>query len=147
MLERDGMHRPAAREHGGSADDALGRPVAPLDQHLGPAGLDQPRGGVLVEPRDRVHRPERRDERHAVGQRIDRPAGALAQAPGGRIAVQRHHQRRAERPRAGEIGDMAAMQQVEHAVGEHQRARRARRPARRRVRIEDLALEVGRAGA
>jgi hypothetical protein len=147
VLERDRVHRAAAREHLGGADDAPGRPVAALGERVRAAGLDQPRRRVLVEPGHRVHRLERRDQRHAVGERVHRPPRPLAQAPRRGIAVQRHQQRRAERARAREIGDVPAVQQVEHAVGEDEGSRRARRPARRRCGVEDLALERGRAGA
>jgi hypothetical protein len=139
------MHGPAARQHRGGADHALDRPVAPFGEHVGPAGLDQPGGRVLVEPGDRVHRLERGDERQTVRETVDRAPGPLAQAPRGGIAVQRHQQRGAQRPRPREVGDVAAVQQVEHAVGEHERPRRFARPTRRGGRVEDLALEVRRA--
>jgi hypothetical protein len=147
VLEGNRVHRAAVREHLRGADDALRRPVASLGEHVGTAGVDQPRRRVLVEPGHRVHRREGRDQRHAVRQQVHRPPGPLAQAPRRGIAVQRDQQRRPERARPREIRDVAAVQQVEHAVGEHERARRARRPAHRVVGLEDLALERGRAGA
>jgi len=146
VLEGDGVHAPAARDHRLGADDARHRPVAALDQHVGPAGLDQRGGRVLVEPGDRIDGLERGDERHAVGEAVDGTARPLAQAAGGRIAIQGHEQHGAERARPGEIGDVSAVQQVEDAVGEHERPRRGARPARRGGRVEDLALEGRRAG-
>jgi hypothetical protein len=140
------MHRAALREHLRGADDPLHRPVAALDQHVGAAGLDEPGRRVFLEPGHRVHRRERRDQRTTIRQAVDRPAGTLAQPPRGAVAVQRDEQRRAERARPREIRDVSAVQQVENAVGEHQRPRGARRPARRLVRIQDLALEFRRAG-
>jgi hypothetical protein len=147
VLERDRVHRAAARAHLRGPHDARRRPVAAFHEHVGPAGADQTGGRVLIEPRHRVHRRERGDERHAVGERVHRPAGPLAEPPRRGIAVQRHQQRGAERARAGQVGDVAAMPEGEYPVGEHQRARRPRRPAHRVVRPEDLALEGRRAGA
>jgi hypothetical protein len=147
VLERDGVHGAAAREHAGRADDVRHRPVAAFHQHVRATGLDERGRRVVVEPGHGVHRLERRDQRHAVRQRVHRPARALAQAPHRGIAVQRHDQRRAERARARQVGHVAAVQEVEHAVGENERPRQRRRPAHRRARREDLALEGGGAAA
>jgi hypothetical protein len=141
------VHRTAAREHPGRADDLRHRPVAAFHQHVRAARLDERRRRVVVEPGDRVHRRERRDQRHAVGQRIHRPARPLAQAPYRGIAVQRHDKRGAQGARARQVGHVPAVQEVEHAIGEHERPRQRRRPARGIARREDLALESGGAGA
>jgi len=138
------MHRAAARQHLARADDPLDRPVAAFHQHFRPAGGDQRGGGVFVEPGDGVDRLERGDQREAIRERIHGSPRPLAKAPRRGIPVQRHQQARAQRARARQIGGMAAMQDVEHAVGENQRPRQARGPARRLARSQDLALERGR---
>src|SRR6185503_10811547 len=135
VLERDREDPAAAGEHVGRARDALHRPVAALHQDFGP---------VVVEPCDGIHRVERGDDGEPVFERVDGPLGALAQPPGGRIAVQRHEQRRAQLARAREVGHMAAMQDIEHAVGEHQRPAELTGPAREVLGRTDLAFEGGR---
>ena len=88
------------------------------------------------------HALERGQHGEPVGERVERTVGALAEAAHRSVAVQRHQQPRAERARAGEIGDMAAVQEVEHAVGEHQRPRQAGEPALERRGVVDLGFEA-----
>jgi hypothetical protein len=79
------------------ADDSLDRPVATLDENLRPAIEDARERRILVEPGDQRHRFERGDHRQTIGQRIDRPVVAFAEAPDRRVGVQGHDQRRTQR--------------------------------------------------
>src|SRR5206468_12188843 len=45
------------------------------------------------------------------------------------VIVKRHEKARAQRAGAGEVGDVAAVQQVENAVGEYQGAGKPAKPA------------------
>ena len=72
------------KTRGRRTDDFLSRPVTALGQDFRAQGFDERGGRVLVEPGDRVHRFQRRDQRHAVLQGIDRAAVALAQPARGR---------------------------------------------------------------
>src|SRR3954464_8893221 len=76
-----------------------------------------------------------------VGERVHRPVGSLAEAAGGAVAIQRYEQARAFSARASEIRDMAAVQEIEDAVGEDERALQPREPARNLSRIADLRFE------
>src|SRR4051812_3059741 len=144
MLERNRQHAPAAGENPGRAGDALDRPVAALHQHFGSAGGDERLRGVLVEPGHCAHRAERGDQRQAVGERVERPSRALAETARRGIAVQRHQQARAFGARAREVGHVPAVQDVEYAIGEHQRPRQLRQPAREPRRVADPGFEVRR---
>ena len=73
--------------------------------------------------------------------RVERPLGPLAEPPRRAVGVQRDEERGAERARAGEIGDVAAVQDVEHAVGEDERARERADPVLERGGVPDLRLE------
>src|SRR6185312_15249176 len=108
------------------------------------AGEDRLDRRVLLEPGDQRHALERRDHRHAVLERVHRPVLALAEPAHGSIRIERHHERAAQRARLGEVGDMAAMQDVEYAVGEDHRALDAFRPRRELAGRADLRFEGGR---
>src|SRR5258706_2833265 len=56
--------------------------VLALDEDVGLHRADQPRGGVLVEEHDVIHRFERGEHAGAVALREDRPALALQRADG-----------------------------------------------------------------
>ena len=144
MLEGDGQHATAAGEDARRPDDALDRPVAAFHEHVGPAGTDEGLGGIVVEPGHCADGFERRHHRRAILQPVQRPLGAFAEPAGRGIAVQRDEQARAFGAGAREIGDVTAMQQVEDAVGEDQRARQLVDPARSRAGVADLRLEGGR---
>ena len=138
------MHRAAAGEGLGRADDALHRPVAALDQHVGRAFEDAGDGGVLVEPGDEVDAAEGGHHRQAVGQGVDRAVVALALAAHRGVAVEGHHQRGAEGAGLAEVGDVAPVQDVETAVGEHQRAGQGGHALAQLVGRADLGFEGGR---
>src|SRR3954469_18817124 len=143
VLERDREHPSASCKDVSCPRDAFHRPVAALHQDLGPGGHHQRLGGVLVEPGDGIHRTERGDQGEPVFERIDRPIGALTQTPRRRIAVQRDQQRGAELSRAREVGDMAPVQNVEHAVGEDERPAELTGPVREVLGRTNLAFEGG----
>ena len=70
---------------------------------------------------DAVDARERRENFGALGLRRDRPARSLVGAHRS-IGVDADDQRVAERPRLLQIADMAGVQQIEDAVGEHDRS-------------------------
>ena len=100
-----------------AADHLVALVVAALDQHLRPHPLDQLERRVFFEHHDEIDGFERGQNLGAAFGGIDRPAIALE--PLGRgVAVEPDHQ-----PIAGGAGlrqqpDMAAMQEIEAAVGE-----------------------------
>ena len=96
------------------------------------------RGVSVVERNDEVDRRERGEHGHPVGERIERTVVALAEAPHRIVGIDGDHQRRAQCARLVEIGDVAAMQHVEHAVGEHERPRQPRDALERVSRRRDL---------
>src|SRR6266702_2566257 len=137
------MHASAPAADLGRTDDRLGLPVAALGEHLGPAGEDQRERRVLVEPGDEMDRFERRDHRDAVGERIEGALLALAETLRRGIAVDRDQKRRPQGAGLGEIGDVTAMQDVEHAVGEHEWAPAGSEPRRKLLRRADFLFERG----
>ena len=72
---------------------------------------------------------------HPIVERVERAVVAFAEPLHRCVGVDRDDERRAERARLFEVGHVAAMQKVEHAVGHHQRPRQAARcaPARPRA--------------
>jgi len=137
VLEGNRDHLAAAGKHVLCSGDALDRPVAALDEHLGPAGGDDLLRRVLLEPGDYAHAGERGDHRHAVGQRIERPIRAFAEPARRGIAIQRDQQARAQGTCLVEVGDMAAMQDVEDSVREDQGPAKLAESAR----VADLRFE------
>ena len=131
VLERDREHSPAAGQHAGAPAMRSTGQSPPFTSTSGRQAAISASGVSSSNQVTASTARERGDQGEAVFERIDRPLGAFAQAPGGGIAVQRDEQRRAQVARAGEVGDVAAMQDVEHAVGEHQRPRRAHRSSAR----------------
>jgi hypothetical protein len=79
--------------------------------------------GSLVEQRHQAHALERGEDRRAVAFVVERPVRRLAEAARRDVAVQAEHQARAARPRLRQVGDVAAVQDVEHPVGEDDRPR------------------------
>ena len=142
MLERNRHDLPAPGEHALCSGDALDRPVAALDEHIGLAGRDDFLRRVFVEPGDYVHAGKRCYDRHAVGKRIERPVRALAEPAGRGIAIQRDQQARAHGARLIEIGDVPAMQDVEDPVREDQWPAKVGN-LRQRARVADLGFERG----
>ena len=106
--------------------------VAALDQHVGAAGDDQGARRVVVERHDEVDGAERGEHGHPVLEHVERALLALAEASHRGVGVDGDDQRGAEPARLLEIRDVAAMQDIEHAVGEHERTRQ-RGDARERI--------------
>ena len=125
---------------------ASGFPVAAFHQHVRAAGEDQRERRVFIEPGDQVHRLQGREHRHAVLEAVDRPVLAFAQAPGRGVAVGCDHEARAQGARLREVGDVAAMQDIENAVGEYQRAGEGCDPAGKLRRFAQLRFEFGPLG-
>src|SRR5262249_22742717 len=73
---------------------------------------------------------------------IDRPVVALAKPPHRAVAVDAHDERSAERRRPVEIGHVAPVQDVEDAVGEHQRPWQRCGTGREFLRPGDLRREA-----
>src|SRR5207237_8317106 len=74
----------------------------------------------LAEDAHVVDGAERAQDSFAIGLRNEGPSRALDRADG-RVAVEAHDESIAERPRAGEEIDVAAMKEVEAAVREDDR--------------------------
>ncbi len=105
------------------ADDTVDWPIASFDEHIG-ATIDNPcQRRILIEPSHQIHRGQGCDHRQTVGQTIHRPIIAFAKTFDGEIAVQRHHQRRAQCAGLCQQSHMPAMQDIETAVGEYQWSR------------------------
>ena len=100
---------------------------------------------VGVERHDEVDARKCREHRHPVVQRVERAIVALAEAPDRRVGVDGDDERCAERLRLLEIRDVAAMQQIEHAVGEDERPRQ-RGDAHQRVGGRGDLRRVARLG-
>jgi hypothetical protein len=137
------MHAPTPAAHLCCADDRFGFPVATLDQDFRAAGENEGERRVLLEPGDYLHGLEGGNHRHAVRQRVQGSILVFTQAFHGSVAIDRDKERCPQGASLGEIGDVAAMQYVEHAVGEHERARVRREPRRKLLRRTDLLLEGG----
>ena len=100
-----------------AADHLVDTIIGALHQHAGPHAFDQFERRVFLEHNDQIDRFERGQHLGAAFRRVDRPP--LALEPRGRsIAVQSDHQAVASRARFRQQLHMAAMQQVEAAIGE-----------------------------
>ena len=99
------------------ADDAFVAVVGALDQHVRPRGHDQGQRRVFIERHHQIDRRHPAKDERAGFQIVHRPPLAF-QRPHRAVAVQSDHQPVAPGPRLGQIGDMAAVQDVETAVGE-----------------------------
>ena len=87
MRERNRDEPPARRNHLGGTGGRRRRVVAALDQHVRPAGDDQISRRVAVERYDQVDGGQRREHRHAVGERVERTVITLAEPADGRVGV------------------------------------------------------------
>ena len=96
---------------------------------------------VLVERHDQADRLQCGKHGEPVFERIDRPTVALAQATYRRIGVDADDERGAERARPGKIGHVAAMYDVEHAVGENPGSRQCPEARTQRRSCRDLGGE------
>ena len=103
------------------ADNFFWLPVTAFDQHIGLATQYGLYWCVLVKPGDQVDHTECCDQRHTVFQRIDRPIRSLAETPNRVIGIERDDQACAQLFCLRQVGCMATMQNVEHAICEYQR--------------------------
>ena len=87
---------------------------------------------------------ERRENCHALLERIERSFRAFAQLASRSIGVDADHQRRAETACMIKIGDVTSMKNVEHAIGEHQRTGQRRNSRGQVVPRGQLDSERGR---
>src|SRR6266852_4300501 len=139
--EGDRTHASAPASHFGGPDHRLGLPVTALGEHLRAGGKYQRERRVLVEPRHEMDGFKRRYHRHAVGERVERALLAFAETLRRRVAVDCDEKRRPQGARFGEIADVPAMQDVEHAVGEDERSCKGSEPRRKLLRRANLPLE------
>ena len=121
--ERNRHESSAGGDHFRRARRRVRRVVAALDQHVGEARRDELARRVGIERDDEVDRLERGQHGHPVRERIERTVAGLAEAPHRSVGIDRDDERRAQRARLVEAGDVPAVQHVEHAVGEHERTR------------------------
>ena len=110
----------------GGADYLVHRPIAALDQDIGPAFQNSGQWRVFIEPGDQRHAFECGQDRCPVFQAIDRPIRAFALSLDRGIAIDRDQQAGAQLPGLGQIGDVAAVQNIETAIGEDQGPRQNR---------------------
>ena len=143
MDEGDRQRAPPPASNFDVADDLLDRPIAALDEDVGAAFEDAFEGRVFVEPSDEVGAFERGHHGQAVFEPIDRPVVAFAQALDRSVGVKRDDHRSPLRARLREEGDMAAVQDVKAAVGEHQRAGQRGETGGEFAGGDDLAFEGG----
>src|SRR5882757_2539440 len=99
---------------------------------------------LLLESYDQAHRFQRRENRHALLERIERSFRAFVQLASRSIGVDADHQRRAETARVIKIGDVTSMQNVEYAIGEDERAVQRRNSRGQVVSRGQLDGERGR---
>ena len=125
------------------ADNLVHRPVAALDQDVRPALEDALDGGVFVEPGDQVHAAQGGHHRQAVFQPVDGPVVALAQALHRGVGVEGHHHGGTEGPGLAQVGDVAPVQDVETAIGEHQGMGQGGHPGGQLLRGANLGFEAG----
>lgn len=122
MQKRNAMYRAAPALDFFAANDVLRFPVAALHQHIGLASEDEIERCVFIEFHYQADRFQRSQNRHAISLGVDRAVIAFALAFYRCIAVHADNQRCAECPRLGKVSDVAAMQNIEAAIGKYQRA-------------------------
>jgi hypothetical protein len=139
--ERYRVHCAAPVFNFGGTDHLVRCPIPAFDQDIGFYQSNQRQRCIVVEPGHQVHRFERGEQRHAVGERVDRTFRTFAKASCRSIAVGGDEQTFSERARLREIARMAAVQNVEYAVAEYQRPRQLR-DARSELRgLADFGFE------
>ena len=116
--ERDADDAAAARLDGLAADDGVERPVGAFDEHIRLQPADDLLRVVFVEHHDRVHTRERRQDFGSFALGIDRTRRSLDGAHRS-IRIDRDDQRITFAPRVLQVTNMARVEKVEHAVGEH----------------------------
>ena len=135
------MHRSAPSAHFTRADDVIRSPVTALYEHVRLYCEDDIERCVLVEPRHQRDAVERRNDGSAVFEAVDRSVFAFTETLYRCIGIQRDDEAPAERARLGEVGHVAAMQDVEDAIGENEGPRKRRRASANIDRRADLVFE------
>ena len=112
------------------ADDFLRRPIAAFNQMIGADGFDQCEWRVVIEWDDQRDTSQGRQDGETIIQRIDRAIAAFVQTLDRRIRVNADDETAAEQSSFFQVGDMAAMQDIEATVGENQGPGNHREPRR-----------------
>ena len=140
---RDGPGAPGGDElRLGEVLDAV---VAALDVDVGVGKLDGLERHLVLEDDHEGDGLERGEYGGAVGLGVDRTVVALAEHLDGGVAVDGHDETAAEAAGLGEVGDVAAVQDVEDAVGHDARMRTRGGALGELVPRADLAFK-GRGG-
>jgi hypothetical protein len=108
----------AARFDDVAPDDSVGRPVGAFNENIWLESLDQIVRCGLVENHHTIHACQRFENLRALGLGGNGTSGSL-DLPDGPIRVQTDDQGIPQRPRLLEVSQMTDVQEVEHAVGEH----------------------------
>lgn len=143
MQKRNRIHLAAARQRFCRAHDILRRPIAAFHQNIGLHRFNQRGGRVVVKPSNDIHTRQRSGHGGAVGERINRPIIPFALAAHGSIGVERQNHGRAGGARLRQIGNMAAVQNIEAAIGKHQRARQSGQALGQVFGRADFVFEIG----
>src|SRR4051794_6371146 len=141
--ERNDDHVASPAAHVGGADDRPLMIIAALHEHVGTQQANELEGGILLEQHDAVHHLESAKHISALDLSPHGTLGALEPAHR-RVAVQANDQLVASTARTEEHVDMAGMEQIEHAVGEHDAARALLAPPSRAIPVTPLAGGVAR---
>src|SRR5262245_16974381 len=104
--------------HGGPLRHGVHAIVGALGMDIGLERLEQRVHARLVEQQHAIHATQRRHQTRPLRARLNRAPRALERM-GGTIAVDRNDQSIPERAGAGEIANVADVEQIEDAVGEH----------------------------
>src|ERR1700674_2534654 len=142
--ERDGFEAPAPTKHFGGAHRRCDVVISALDDDIGVTLQNESERRFFVESYHHVHRFQRRENRHPLLERIERPVGAFVQLASRRVGVDTDHQRRAETARVVKVGDMPSMKNIEHAIGEDQGTGERRNACGQNVPRGQLGGERGR---
>ncbi len=140
MAKRDRNDCPTRGEDPGGANDRVDRPVAAFDENVGCNGANELNRGVAGKPGHQVDRFQSPDERKAIGQCVDRTVVALAKAAHGRIVIEGNDQACAECAGLRQVSDMATVQDVKDAVGEHHGPGQSPKRVDQTLGRRDLAL-------
>jgi len=101
-----------------ASDDRVGGPVGAFDEDIGLQSLDQIVRCGLVEDHHTVHACQCFEDLGALGLGGNGTSGSL-DLPDGPVRVQTDNQGIPQRTRLLEVSQMTDVQEVEHAVGEH----------------------------
>ncbi len=111
---------------------------------LRPARENEGKRRIVIERGHEAHRLQGGEHRHSVRECVEGAIFTLAQALHRVVRIDADRQACAKRARLREIRNMPSVQQVEHAVCEHERARKARRPGGELLLRAQLMLERNR---